>query len=270
MEEKFYGVDAGTITNVNRFDEIIEEITLQGFSVISDLLNETELQEATSKLDAIYQQQVDDFGINNLKKINEANLVRCPLSYDDFFLGLCTKPAITDVVGHFLGGYYIINQQNGIINRAKEEHHQSSWHRDLPYQDYIISKPIAIACLMCIDDFTEETGATLMLPFSHQMAHMPSVNYLNNHKVSLQAKKGSAILFNAMLYHKAGYNRSDNTRRGLNTLFSIPLLKQQINLLEQMDGRHSDDPAMRKLLGYDAQVPGTVRDWRQTHLNRKK
>jgi hypothetical protein len=31
-------------------------------------------------------------------------------------------------------GTFILNQQNGIINPAKEADNQAAWHRDLPYQ----------------------------------------------------------------------------------------------------------------------------------------
>jgi ectoine hydroxylase-related dioxygenase (phytanoyl-CoA dioxygenase family) len=270
MENKFYGVSPDSIKNLDQFQSIVEEISILGYSVIENVLTQDEISLASSKLDHAYEKQLDDFGRENLKSINELNLVRCPLSEDEFFLQIATKPLIMEIARHFLGNYFIINQQNGIINSPREEHHQSSWHRDLPYQDYVISQPIAISCLICIDDFTEQTGSTYVLPFSHQLSRLPSVNFIKKHMVSSHAKKGSAIIFNAMLYHKAGYNASANIRRGLNTLYSIPLLKQQVNLLDQLKGKYADNPELSKLLGYDSQVPGNVVEWRRNRLNRKK
>jgi ectoine hydroxylase-related dioxygenase (phytanoyl-CoA dioxygenase family) len=213
---------------------------------------------------------VQEFGEDKLKEINELNLVRCPLAYNDFFLKLCTKPAIIDLIKHLLGNYFIINQQNGIVNFPNEEHHQSSWHRDLPYQNYVISQPIAVACLLCIDDFNESTGSTFVLPHSHNLEKIPSVNFINKHKVSTNVKKGGAIIFNAMLFHKAGNNTSNIIRRGLNTLYSIPLLKQQVNLHSQLKGRHQEDEWLRKILGYESQVPDTIEQWRENRLKRLK
>lgn len=268
MEKKFYGVGSDKIVTLDRFQVTLEEISIKGYSVIEDVLTADEVSFAASRLDEIYAAQAGEFGEEKMKAIKEANLARCPLAYDEFFLKIATQPAITDIVKHFLGDYFIINQQNGIINLPDQEHHQSSWHRDLPYQDYIISKPIAIACLICIDDFRAETGSTAVIPFSHQLEKIPSVNYIDNNKVSVEAKKGSAIVFNAMLYHQAGYNSSKNIRRGLNTLFTIPLLKQQIDLHSQLQGRYSEDPYLRRLLGYDSQVPGSVMEWRQNRLKK--
>ena len=39
-------------------------------------------------------------------------------------------------------------------------HHQSAFHRDLPYQHFTSSRPIAINALFCADEFTNENGAT--------------------------------------------------------------------------------------------------------------
>lgn len=270
MENKFYGIHPDAVKKAGQFQSIVEEISILGYSFIENVLSSEDISIAASKLDSALKKQVNDFGIENLKSIGDHNLVRCPLAFDDLFLELATKPMIIEVVKHFLGDYFIINQQNGIINAPNEEHHQSSWHRDLPYQNYTASRPIAISCLICIDHFTEETGSTYVLPFSHQLNSIPSINYIDKHLVSTQAKKGTAILFDAMMFHKAGYNSSGLTRRGLNTLYSIPLLKQQINLFDQLKGKYSDDPKLSQMLGYDSQVPRDINEWRKNRLNRKR
>lgn len=268
-QNRFYGVEGDSVKNVNRFQSILEEISILGYAVVAGVLTPEETSLAASKLDEAYKKQIDDFGIENLRSINELNLVRCPLASDELFLKLASKAQLLDIVRHFLGDYFIINQQNGIINSPDEEHHQSAWHRDLPYQDYVISQPIAISCLICIDDFKEETGSTYVLPFSHQLSSIPSMNFLDKHMVSTMAPKGSAIIFDAMLYHRSGHNSSKFTRRGLNTLYSIPLLKQQINLADQLHGKYSEDPTLRKLLGYDSQVPKDINEWRKNRLIKK-
>lgn len=270
MENKFYGVNTQGIETLDEFQLALEEIKIKGYSVIENVLTGEELTYASLSLDKIYQQQLKDFGEGNMQLIKELNLARCPLAYDDFFLKIITRDNIMNVVKYFLGNYFIINQQNGIINTPNQEHHQASWHRDLPYQNYVISQPIAIACLICIDDFTPETGSTAVIPFTHQVEKIPSVSYINKNKVSIVAKKGSAIVFDAFLFHQAGYNSSPNIRRGLNTLFSIPLLKQQINLFGQLNGKHADDPFLSKLLGYESQTPSSVTNLRENYLKRQK
>ncbi len=242
----------------------LEELQINGFTIIPGQLDKAELAEASKRLDALYAQQETDIGPDVLKLIKEANLVRCPLAYDDFFLDLAQKPMILDIVGQAIGGgYTMLHLQNGIINRPNEPHHQSSWHRDLPYQEYVSSRPLAIGALMCIDDFTKEMGCTYVLPHSHRVERMPSPEYVKKFEQPAEAPAGSIIVFDAMLYHRAGYNSSQRIRRGLNHVYSAPLLKQQIDLPASFQGRHKDDPFLSKFLGYASSVAPSVTEYRR-------
>src|SRR5688500_7246206 len=138
-------------------DKALEELSILGYSVIENVFNENELKIIRDKLDALLKTQENEVGKEKLKEINELNLVRCPLAYDDYFVTLATNNVVLEVIKKSLGNYFVLHLQNGILNMPNEEHHQGSWHRDLPYQDFIISKPIAISALYCIDDFSAET-----------------------------------------------------------------------------------------------------------------
>ena len=87
---------------------------------------------------------------------------------------------------------------------------------------------MAFNAFYCLSDFTETNGATFILPFSHNLDYFPSEKYVLENAVQLIAKKGSVIFFNSMVFHKAGINYSDQTRYGLNNMFVVPILKQQI------------------------------------------
>ena len=167
IRRKSYGVDIKP-TASSLVDNCLEELSINGFSVLENVLDPADLQESRKRIDAVYEIQKNNFGEENLREINEENLVRCPLVYDEFFVRIATNPKVLEVVKRILGEYFILHLQNGIINRPAEEHHQSSWHRDLPYQNFVISKPISISALFCIDDFTNKSGSTLVLPYSHR------------------------------------------------------------------------------------------------------
>ena len=123
----------------------------------------------------------------------------------------------------------IINLQNAIINKPNEEHHQSSWHRDLPYQDWIISKPLAVNAFYCMSDFTSQNGATFLLPFSQKIEKFPSKRYVEENQIQMIAPKGSVVLFDSMVFHRASFNSTSNVRYGINNMFVVPILKQQIS-----------------------------------------
>jgi ectoine hydroxylase-related dioxygenase (phytanoyl-CoA dioxygenase family) len=213
--------------------------------------------------------QVQQFGSASLAAIKETDLARCPLSYDSWFLQFLEFPLVAGLISRLLGDFNILNLQNGIINRPAIKHHQVSWHRDLPYQNWVCSRALAVNALFCIDDFSIETGGTYVLPHSHQFETFPSVNFVEQHEHPVTAGAGSGIVFDAMLFHRAGANTSQRIRRGLNHLYTIPLLKQQISLPEALRLAGIDPPEnLRRVLGYDATEPASVADWRQRRLNR--
>lgn len=258
-----YGI-ANQSKNDSALEQHYEELSINGFTILPNQLSAAELKQASDGLDTIYAQQEKEVGSDILKATKEANMVRCPLAYNEFFLGLTQKPDVLSLASKAIGGGYImLHLQNGIINRANEPHHQSSWHRDLPYQEYTTSRPLGIGALVCIDDFTEEMGCTFVLPHSHRIERMPSPEYVKKYERPAEAPAGSIIVFDAMLYHRAGYNSSQRTRRGLNNVYTAPLFKQQINLPSALEGRYKDDQFLSRFLGYDSEVALSVTDYRR-------
>tara|TARA_R110002096_G_scaffold15071_6_gene53175 strand:- start:10358 stop:11164 length:807 start_codon:yes stop_codon:yes gene_type:complete len=244
-----------------------EELRIQGYTFLRNVLNAEELAEARVRLDRVYSTQEQSKGPEYLEEIGEANLARMPLLYDEWFLKLATQERLLELVRSVIGNYVVLHLQNGIINQPDEVHHQSSWHRDLPYQNWTSSKPLALGSIFCIDDFSEETGGTLVLPHSHREEICPSKEYLTNHEQTVNAPAGSVIVFDAMLFHRAGRNCSKGPRRAINNVFTVPILKQQIDLPAALAGKHRSDPELAQLLGYDCAVSESVEAWRETkHL----
>jgi ectoine hydroxylase-related dioxygenase (phytanoyl-CoA dioxygenase family) len=265
--EKSYGVTSQrTIEDIAEFHQ--EEVTIKGFTIVKDALSAKELTEARTKLDAIYAELAAEYGEDNLDNINEKNFIRTPFKSDDFFLHkVALNTQVTDIVNRILGDYYILHLQNAILNKPNEAHHQSSWHRDLPYQNFVISKPLAIGALFCIDEFTLENGCTFAVPFTHKVEMIPSKQYIDANKLPLVAPAGSVIVFDSMLFHQAGYNQSQNMRRAINNVYITPILKQQIDLPKMLGEDYTTDPYIRRFLGYDSAVVGSDDAWR---VNRRK
>lgn len=268
MVNKSFGV-VNRSSATNEEELYAEELSLAGYTVIENVLTGTELQTFREKLDSVYSLQVGEFSEKQLELLQESFMARLPLAYDDYFIELIRKEKIISILQQVLGNYFVLNLQNGIINMPNQPHHQNAWHRDLPYQDFTISKPLAVSVLYCIDDFSEQTGGTVVVPFSHKTDRMPSERYLRKHARQITAESGSVILFDSMIFHKAGYNSSVQVRRGVNHMFTAPILKQQINIPESLQGKFKEDPFLRMLLGYETTTPKNVYDWRNERLKKK-
>lgn len=255
--------------NQGEADALAEEVAVLGHAVVPNVLDEDELAEARERIDAVYARQVQELGgVEPLERINDADLARCLLEYDDFFVHVAANEAVRAVVSRLLGDYVVLMAQNAIINRPRDDHYQHTWHRDLNYQHFTSSRPLAISALYCIDDFNPETGGTYLLPVSHRLEQFPSAEFVEKHQVVATAPAGSVLVFDAMLFHRAGVNSSGSVRRAINHIFTLPFLQQQISLPSALGGRFSDDPRLRRLLGYEAPPAASALAWRRQKLER--
>lgn len=264
-----YGLKSQAVLE-NESDRHIENIERVGFTIVENVLNDQQIKHASNGLYSIYDQQLKEFSFNKLDSINETNLVRCPLLYNDYLLTIAAQEKILSIARLILGDFIILHLQNGIIVKPGILHHQHLWHRDLPYQEFVISKPLALSALFCLNDFYPENGGTAVLPASHKFSTMPSDDFINKWKFNITAKAGSVILFDAMLYHQAGNNTTQEHRLGINHVYSVPIIKQQINLPEALNGKYQTDESLSQLLGYTCNSPKSVQDFRETRFMKKK
>jgi ectoine hydroxylase-related dioxygenase (phytanoyl-CoA dioxygenase family) len=251
-------------------DEALVAIKHSGYYVLDNVLPAHVLELARTKLDAVYEMQVRELGIESLRAIGEANLARLPLAYDDWFLTLVQNETVLSVARSLIGEFIVLHLQNGILNQPKEVHHQSSWHRDLPHQEWTITRPLAISALFCIDEFSVLNGCTQVLPYSHLWPKLPPREFVERNAISVTARAGSVIVFDCMLFHKAGTNSSDLTRRGINHVYTSPLLRQQIDLPRALGRDLAGVQGLAQLLGYTCQTPESVLDWRKRRVSRPK
>ncbi len=262
-----YGITK-KIESLGEIQRIKESVSLKGYYVVSNAFDLEKTKQLSEALNNILVMQEKMFSKSDLIAMREEDIVRMPFSYDPLFFDIIKYPLVRQVVESLLGDYYILHLQNGIINRPSKIHHQVSWHRDLPYQDFVSSEPLGINAFLCLDEFTVSSGATFLLPFSHKIAYFPSEAYIDENRIQLIASPGSILFFDSMLYHKAGINTGDFIRRGINTMFVRPILKQQIDIPELLQGRYFEDPVLRKILGYDSAVAKNVEEFRRKRIEK--
>jgi ectoine hydroxylase-related dioxygenase (phytanoyl-CoA dioxygenase family) len=249
----------------------IEEISRNGYTVLEDCVSLDRLKFLSEQVDALYQLQVREIGDEEtLVKIGDELSVKHLIVYDEIFLSLAVHKKVLDLVEQLLGEYFILNLQNGVINKSEVYHSARDFHRDLFFQHYSSSRPLAISALVCVDDFTAETGATFVLPGSHKFDAFPSPEFAKRYEKQIVAKAGSIIVLDSMAYHRAGENTSGKTRRAISQIYTMPMIKQQISLPKALNGRYVDDPFLAKFLGYESETAKNVLEWRKVRIDRRK
>lgn len=132
------------------------------------------------------------------------------------------------------------------------------WHTDDAF--YLIPRPramtLAITVIWAIEDFTVHNGATQLIPGSHRWGmEVPDAN--DRDAITAVMPAGSALVFDAALWHRGGNNRSSRTRLALSPQYCQPFLRPQESqlLIVPPDAARACSDRMRGLLGYSIHPP---------------
>jgi ectoine hydroxylase-related dioxygenase (phytanoyl-CoA dioxygenase family) len=229
-----YGILQQEISE-SALDEVAESVRNLGYALLDSGYTSSELKDISDEFNRTREYYIETFGESKLRSLNEIHTIRSPLTHGgEAFLRLALNENLLLILKKLISGKFILNQQNGVINPPQETYNQGAWHRDLPYQHFVSTKPIAINALFCVDDFTLENGATFVLPASHKSEAFPSATYIQRNAIQVEAKAGSFILLDCMVFHAGGYNKTNLERRAVNHLYNIPYFKQQISIPTNM------------------------------------
>lgn len=244
----------------NEVERTCESIRQLGYGVIDGGYSCEQLAALADAFDRTQEHYtVRHGGADVLRSIDEHNTIRLPLAQDPVFLELATNSRVLEICSRLISGYALLNQQNGIINPPNgKPYNQGAWHRDLPYQHFVASRPLAINALFCLDAFTPANGATMVLPASHRQEAFPSDHFVSTQALPVAAPAGSFIVLDCMVFHSGGVNTTSRPRRAVNHVYTIPLIRQQIDLPRALGDDFTSDSKLRRLLGYDVRQPESV------------
>jgi ectoine hydroxylase-related dioxygenase (phytanoyl-CoA dioxygenase family) len=104
--------------------------------------------------------------------------------------------------------------------------------------------------LWAMTDFTEENGATRVIPGSHRFEDRREFATADTEPAEMPA--GSVLFYTGALYHGGGANRSPDVRLGLNLTYALSWLRQEENQYLAVPPavvRELPEPLLR-LIGY--------------------
>jgi ectoine hydroxylase-related dioxygenase (phytanoyl-CoA dioxygenase family) len=111
--------------------------------------------------------------------------------------------------------------------------------------------PLVCNSMWALTDFTEENGATLLVPGTHTRDRSPEFGEAHE-VVPAVMKKGSVLVWNGSLWHGGGANRTSERRIGLAMNYCVGWMRQQENqqLGIPLETAKAFGPKLRKLVGY--------------------
>ncbi|MCB0997493.1 MAG: phytanoyl-CoA dioxygenase family protein [Acidimicrobiales bacterium] len=106
--------------------------------------------------------------------------------------------------------------------------------------------------LWALSDYTEEMGATRVVPGSHKLG--PEEQFTQDDTVAAEMARGSVLIFSGKVYHGGGENRSDRVRKAIDVGFTVGWVRQEENqfLSCPPEIARSLPEELLRLMGYQA------------------
>jgi ectoine hydroxylase-related dioxygenase (phytanoyl-CoA dioxygenase family) len=239
--------DEASLPRPSRDLEVLErDLRGQGYCLIEAALEPSLLQAVQRRLS---EQAAAERALHDSK--NPANpqeknqWVGMLLNKGEVFFDLVRHPIAMALIDDLLGADYLISCVDAQIQHPGSTAmalHTDQWWMPPPIAPQAEPRPVSTLrrgaggstdpspakgpisaamvanAMWMIDDFTEENGATRLVPGSHLSGRMPDPAVPHGvATVAATGPAGTAFVFDGRLWHGAGANNSDKPRRGITT-----------------------------------------------------
>lgn len=238
------------------------QLAKEGWALFPGQLKQPEVAAIAADVERIYQ-VCRAVQVKNGVAANMEGTAHHILGYGgavDRFVG--DLPLYETIEAHFAGKVILLNA-GAVLNPPNASAYTSRPHRDI--RAFSPGYPLSLNMLVMLDDFTEENGATRLLPRSHLTPDMASDADFARGAISVTGAAGDIVLFDSLMVHAAAPNRSQGPRRALTLCFGRPFMKPQMDWPRFLSSEAAAGLTAkgRQLLGYDARVAASLDEYYQ-------
>ncbi len=168
---------------------------------------------------------------------------------------LVAHPRILALLDRIFLPNYLLSQAQ-VINILPGESAQALHTDDSFYPVPRPRPPLGAATVWAIDDFTEDNGATTLVPRSHEWESERTPGP-GDAQVSAVMPAGSVVFYPATLWHGGGANRSAQQRLAVTCQYCEPWVRTQENyfLSVRRETVRTLPEDLKRLLGYSIHPP---------------
>ena len=200
-----------------------ERLARDGYVIIQDQLSPRHLDELAAEFDRLHASTMlgdGEFAGYNSKRVYNI------LAKSSLLNALVLHPTPLAMAEAHLDDQILLSTATSVELHPGET--PQTLHRDDDY--YPIPRPhlpLSLSTMWALDDFTEENGATRIVPGSHQS----TVTAADAHQsIPAEMPRGSVMLWDGSLLHGGGGNHSQGRRLGLIVLYIRAWLRAQDNM----------------------------------------
>jgi len=243
-----------------------QELKEKGYSIIRNQVAEDWLNLLSKEVDKAFKEhktiQVENNSDITSDGVALHVLVDSPV-FIEFLQTLLDSGFIQSLQDNFFYSKCILNSMSALNNLPNQPNFSAVVHRDLRF--YSGQFPIMLNCLIMVDDFTIENGATYLLSGSHLEERRPVDEEFFSKATQVTGKRGDIVVFNANVWHSSAPNTTQGNRRAIPFTVSRSFMKQLLDYPRAIgyEKVHDFTPEMQQFLGYNSRVPASLVEWYQ-------
>jgi hypothetical protein len=239
-----------------------KDLVEHGVAILSDMLSAAELKEFSDTVnreadaDRRAGRADEPYFADSLFGAPTQRVWDLP-SRGQIFCELVEHPTVIAFLAKFVEGSVRLSTFSANITRPGSDEmplHADQGTNPQPWGP----KPHGLNFIWCLDDFTEETGATRFVPGSHKLGRSATIEEWGTPSVAVEAPAGSLIIMESRLWHKTGKNvTKDRQRAAILGYYTMDCFMPNENWWVCLSPlvRSSGQASLLKLMGFGSDSP---------------
>lgn len=219
------GVHDDTLTESEK-----EALDRDGFLPLYGILSADQIEGITARLDALLAEEGEQAG-TEVHRESGTDRLSDLVNKDPIFTVCFTHPRVLAGIAHVLRGNLklsSLNSRAALPGEGLQALH-ADWGSAVAPGEYVVCNSIWL-----LDDFTEQNGATRVVPGSHRSGksprdELPDPKGAHPQEVKLLAPAGTVVIFNSHVWHGGTLNTTERRRRALHSYFCRRDQPQQLD-----------------------------------------
>jgi ectoine hydroxylase-related dioxygenase (phytanoyl-CoA dioxygenase family) len=232
-------------------DQLSAALETDGYLLFPGLLTGAQLAAIRGQLDPVLE--ATPRGRNDFEGFTTKR-VYALLNHAPATSVLVEHPLLLALAARYLAPNFLLSAHLAI--QIFDGETAQSWHFDDGfYQQPMPRPPNGVSAIWAIDAFTQDNGATELIPGSHKWGSVRPAGFEAN-AVKAIAPAGSLLLFPGNLTHRGAANTGAPPRLAVTTQFCQGWHRQQENMMIAVGETARDlSPRVQELIGYSLHPP---------------
>ena len=219
------GVNAHTLS-----EQEWQQLDEQGYLPLPGLMTAQQVQAIRARVEQLITREGDQAGREFHQEAGAHRLANL-VDKDPLFDVCYSHPRVLAAMNHVLKGDFKLSSLNGraSLPGEGEQAYHADWPSGVDPSDFQVCNSIWL-----LVDFTEENGATRVVPGSHNTGQHPQEALddpvaAHPDEMLLRGTAGTVVIFNSHLWHAGTTNHTEAPRHALHSYFTRRGQPQQQN-----------------------------------------